>query len=60
MCVSQRLEQEHVKVKLPSILQDARDVRIVGCLLRKATNREEKQPKRKNCVAVNNDKELEL
>jgi hypothetical protein len=35
-----------------------RDVRAIGYLLRKASNREWNQPKRKNCGAVNTRKEV--
>jgi hypothetical protein len=53
MCGSQTPEQETVKLKLLWICQDVRDARAMGYLLRKAANREWNQPKRKNCVAVN-------
>ena len=52
MCGSQPLEQEVVKLKLPWIPQDVRDVRIVGYLPRKAANREWNQPKRTKFVAA--------
>ena len=42
-------------VVLPWIPQDVRDARATGYLLRKATNREWKQPKGKKFVAVNKD-----
>jgi hypothetical protein len=44
------LEQEAVKLKLPWRLQYVRESRIMGCLLRKAANREWKQIKRKNVL----------
>ena len=55
MCGSQTLKQKAVTLKLPWRLQDVGDVRAVGYLLRKATNREWKQPRRKKFVAVNKD-----
>ena len=42
-----------VKLGLSWRVQDVEDARAVGHLLRRAANREWKQPKRKKCVAVN-------
>ena len=44
-----------MKLKLPWIPQDVRDARATGYLLRKAANREWKQPKGKKFAAVNKD-----
>lgn len=33
-------------------IQEVKDMRAVGYLLRRAANRERKQPKRKKCVVV--------
>ena len=40
MCGSQTLEQEAVTLKLPWCLNDIKDDRVFGYLLRKAANRE--------------------
>ena len=53
MCGFQTLEQETVKLKLLWISQDIRDARVVGCLLRKAANKEWNQPKRMKFVTAN-------
>jgi hypothetical protein len=53
MCGYQTLEQETVKLKLLWISQDIRDARVVGCLLRKAANKEWNQPKRMKFVTAN-------
>ena len=45
-CGSQTFLQNDIKLKLPWRPQDIRDARAVGYLLRKAANREWKQPKR--------------
>jgi len=50
MCGYQTLKQEAVKLMLPWILQNVRDVRTAEYLLKKAANREWNQPKK--CVAV--------
>ena len=49
---SQTLKQEALKLKLPWRSQDVRDIKSKGYLLRKADNREGKQPKKKKCVVV--------
>ena len=46
---------EDIRLKLPWIPQDARDIRALRYLPRKAANREQNQPKRKNFVAVSKD-----
>ena len=56
MCGSQAPEQEAVKLKLLWRPQNVRHSSAVGLLLGKAVNREWKQPKTKNCVAVNKGK----
>jgi hypothetical protein len=45
MCESQTLKQEAIKLKLPWIPQDVRDVRDMGYLPRKAANWEWNQLK---------------
>jgi hypothetical protein len=45
------LEQEAVKLKLLLRLQDVRDPRAIRYMLRKATNGEWNQPRRKKFVA---------
>jgi hypothetical protein len=55
MCGSQTLKQEAVTLKLPWRCHDVQDARAMGYLLRKAANREWKQPRRKKVVAVNKD-----
>ena len=58
---SQTLKQEAVTLKLPWRLKDVKDARAMGYMLRKAANREWKQPRRKQFVAVNkNEKEVEI
>ena len=49
------MKQEAVKLKLPWRAKDVKDARAMGYLLRKAANREWKQPRRKKLVAVNRD-----
>jgi hypothetical protein len=56
MCRFQTLKEEAVTLKLPWRLQDVREARAMGNLLRKAVNREWNQPMRKKFVAVNKDK----
>ena len=55
MYVSQTLKQEVVTLKLPWRHQDVQAARSVSYLQRKAANREWKQPRRKQLVAVNKD-----
>jgi hypothetical protein len=50
------IEQKAITLTLPWRPQDVQDTRAVGYLLRKGANREWKQPRKKNFVAVNNDK----
>jgi len=56
-CGSQTLEQETIKLKLPWIPQHVRDARAVGHLLKKVTNTEWNQTKRK-FVRVNKDERI--
>jgi hypothetical protein len=42
-------------LKLPWRLKDVKDARATGYMLRKATNKEWNQPRRKQFVAVNED-----
>jgi hypothetical protein len=51
----QTLKQEAVTLKFPWRLKDDKDARAMGCMLRKAANREWNQPRRKQFVAVNKD-----
>ena len=61
MCGSQTLEQEAVTLKLPWRLQDVGDARAMGFLLRKAANREWKQPRRRSLLlSTKMKKELEI
>ena len=55
MSGSQTLKQESITLKLLWRPQDVQDVRSVSYLLRKAANREWKQPRRKKFVVVNKD-----
>ena len=58
---SQTLKQEAVTLKLPWRLKAVKDARAMGCMLRKAANREWNQPRRNQFVAVNKDeKGLEI
>jgi hypothetical protein len=55
------LEQEAVTLKLPWRLQDVGDARAMGFLLRKAANREWKQPRRRSLLlSTKMKKELEI
>ena len=49
------MKEEAVTLKLPWRPKDVKDARVERYLLRKATNREWKQPRRKKFVAVNED-----
>jgi hypothetical protein len=52
---SHTLKQEAVTLKLPWRLKAVKDDRAMGYMLRKATNREWNQPRRKQFVAINKD-----
>jgi hypothetical protein len=51
----QTLKQEAVTLKLPWRHPDVKDIRAMGYMLKKATNREWDQSRRKQFVAVSKD-----
>ena len=55
------MKEEAVTLNLPWRPKDVKDAKAVGCLLRKAANREWNQPRKKKFVVVNKDeKEVEI
>ena len=60
ICGSQTLQQEAIILKLPWSPQDVQDARGMGLLLRKTSNNEWNQPRRKKFVVVNKNASLPI
>jgi hypothetical protein len=60
MCGFQTLEKEAVKLKFTWRPQDLKDARTMGYLLRKATNGEWNEHRRKVCAVNKDEKGVEI